>query len=70
MASEQSRDDQDRTVSRRVDHPTEAIEEDARSYPGAPGTAAPNRPEPDTAGTTERADRDLAEESDEPARSE
>jgi hypothetical protein len=62
--------EEDRMVSRRVDHPTEATEEDARSYPGAPSESEPNRPAPDPDGTTERAERDLAAESDEPTRSE
>jgi hypothetical protein len=62
--------EEDRMVSRRVDHPTEAIEEDERSYPGAPSGSEPNRPAPDPDGTTERAERDLAAESDEPTRSE
>jgi hypothetical protein len=73
MPSDQSRDpglDEDRVVSRRVDHPTEATEEDARSYPGAPDRPQPNEPAAEGAGTTERADHDLAEESDEPTRSE
>jgi hypothetical protein len=62
--------EEDRMVSRRVDHPTEAIAEDERSYPGAPSGSEPNRPAPDPDGTTERAERDLAAESDEPTRSE
>jgi hypothetical protein len=70
MPSDRSRDDEDRVVSRRVDHPTDAIEEDERSYPGAPSGTAPNQPAPDGDGTTERAERDLAAESDEPTRSE
>jgi hypothetical protein len=70
MPSDRSRDDEDRLVSRRVDHPTEAIEEDERSYPGPPSGTTPNQPGPDADGTTERAARDLAAESDEPTRSE
>jgi hypothetical protein len=70
VTDENARDDQDRVVSRRVDHPTDAIEQDAQSYPGAPAPSEPNTPAPDAAGTTERAERDLAAESDEPTRSE
>ncbi|MCO1660216.1 hypothetical protein [Pseudonocardia humida] len=59
-------------MSRRVDNPTQATEEDERAYAAAdPGSRPdPNHPAPDGAGTTERADRDLATESDEPTRSE
>jgi hypothetical protein len=73
MSSDESPDsglDDDRMVSRRVHNPTEATAEDERSYPGAPADPDPNTPAPDSAGTTERADRDLAAESDEPTRSE
>jgi hypothetical protein len=70
VTDEHSGDDQDRVVSRRVNHPTEATEQDARSYPGAPSGTDPNRPAPDADGTTERAAGDLAEESAEPTRSE
>jgi hypothetical protein len=74
MTDDQSRDggDADRVVSRRVDNPTEATAEDERSYAAAdadPGPAA-RHPAPDSDGTTERADRDMATESDEPTRSE
>ncbi len=62
--------EEDRMVSRRVDNPTEATEADARSYPGPAEDPEPNTPAPDAAGTTERAERDLARESDEPTRSE
>ena len=67
-----SHSEEDRVVSRRVDNPTAATEEDERAYAAAdpdPGQGT-NHPQPDAAGTTERADRDLAAESDEPTRSE
>ena len=67
-----SRSEEDRVVSRRVDNPTEATEQDERAYAAADDDPRPdpNHPAPDAAGTTERADRDLASESDEPTRSE
>jgi hypothetical protein len=68
----ESRSAEDRVVSRRVDNPTEATEEDGSAYAAADPDPRPhpNHPAPDGAGTTERADRDLAAESDEPTRSE
>ncbi|WP_214402123.1 hypothetical protein [Pseudonocardia lacus] len=68
----ESRSEEDRVVSRRVDNPTDATEEDERAYAAADPDPhpSPNHPTPDAAGTTERADRDLASESDEPTRSE
>jgi hypothetical protein len=66
-----SRSDEDRVVSRRVDNPTRATDEDERSYAADPDPSPATRhPAPDSAGTTERADRDMAAEPDEPTRSE
>lgn len=66
--------EEDRVVSRRVDNPTAATEDDERAYaassPDPVGDQEPNRPAPDGAGTTERAERDLRTETAEPTRSE
>lgn len=65
-------EDLDRTVSRRVEHPTDATAQDARSY-----QAPDAEPDADTdgggsGGAAERASHDLdgPDEDDEPTRSE
>ena len=72
-----NQDDQDREVSRRVDHPTAADPGDQSAYQAAEPDAGngssepPERAEPDAGGTTQSAadELDAADES-EPERSE
>ena len=72
-----SRTEEDRVVSRRVDNPTKAAEEDERSYAAANDRDADDSPDPDeqaaaSAGsTTERAATErAADDESEPTRSE
>ena len=71
----ESRSEEDRVVSRRVQNPTEAAEEDHRTYEAATRRDADDTPEgthgPAEGGTAERADHDLAaDDESEPDRSE
>jgi hypothetical protein len=71
----QSRSEEDRVVSRRVDNPTAAAEEDERTYAAAGTRDADDSPDVEPAdsdeSTTERAGRSLAaDEESEPTRSE
>lgn len=68
--------EEDRVVSRRVDNPTRAAEEDERAYAAANDRDADDSPDPasesaaPTDSTTEAAADQAAAEGDEPTRSE
>jgi hypothetical protein len=78
--TDEDRDDQDRVVSRRVEHPTEADAGDRSAYEAADPDAgdgssdppdSPARAEPDAGSTTQRAADELSEaDESEPERSE
>ena len=78
--TDENQDDQDRMVSRRVDHPTAADPGDERAYRAANPDAgdgssgppdSPARTEPDAASTTQSAADELSEAAEsEPDRSE
>jgi hypothetical protein len=78
--TDENQDDQDRVVSRRVDHPTAADPDDQRAYQAADsdtgdGSSGPPdssaRAEPDAASTTQSAADELSEaDESEPDRSE
>ena len=65
-------EDLDRTVSRRVDHPTDATVEDARSYRSPSADPEADTDSDGSGGAAERASHDLdgPDEDDEPTRSE
>jgi hypothetical protein len=73
-ARQDSSEEEDRVVSRRVDNPTAADPGDERAYRAADPGAAAKEPDTDDGGTgstTERAGRDLdADDESEPTRSE
>lgn len=65
-------EDLDRTVSRRVEHPTEATADDAAAYQSPPTEPAADVDSGGSGGAAERASRDMdgPGEDDEPTRSE